>query len=131
MNEHIDPDFGDAFLENLPVLGFFVVEQRVHVDGLVVLAHAGINSDLAEQSFHAERAGLIGDDGHDQLAQFGIAQQLRQQPHKHHGRRNFASVRAFVKFLEVRIGNGFQRRRPALCAWACIRQAAGGAPAYI
>ena len=39
---------GDAFLENLPVLGFFVVEQRVHVDRFVVLADAGIDSHLAE-----------------------------------------------------------------------------------
>src|SRR5579864_8097182 len=39
---------GNSFLENLTVLRFFVIEQRVHVDRLVVLADAGINSHLAE-----------------------------------------------------------------------------------
>ncbi len=68
--------FSDAFFQNLPILGFFVIEQRVHVDGFVILADAGIDSDLPEQGFHTKCAGFVGDDGHDELAEFGIAQQL-------------------------------------------------------
>ena len=110
MNEHIEPDFGDSFFENLPVLGFLVVEQRVHVDGFIVLAHAGVDSDLPEERFHAEGAGFVGNDGHDELAEFRIAQQLCQQSHEDHRGRNFAALGAFVEFLEVRIGDRFQWR---------------------
>src|SRR5256884_2633933 len=35
--------FGDAFFQNLPLLRFLVVEQRVHVHGLVALADARID----------------------------------------------------------------------------------------
>src|SRR4029077_4480537 len=49
--------FGDAFLKNLTVFGFLVIKKRVHVDRLVELAHAGVNSHLAEESLHAESAG--------------------------------------------------------------------------
>src|SRR5579864_9636000 len=37
------PGYRYAFLENLPVLGFLVIEQRVHVDRFVELAHVGVN----------------------------------------------------------------------------------------
>ena len=39
---------GDAFFENLSVLRFLVIQQRVHIHGLVALAHAGINAHGAE-----------------------------------------------------------------------------------
>src|SRR6516225_9579448 len=38
--------FGDAFFQDLPVLGFLVVEQRVHVDWFIVLTDTGINTNL-------------------------------------------------------------------------------------
>ena len=85
MNEH-RACFGDAFLKNLAVLRFFVIEERIHVDRLIVLAHARINPHLAEQRLHAEGASLVGDNGHNELAQLRIAQQFRQQPHEDHGR---------------------------------------------
>ena len=101
--------FGDAFFENLPVFRFLVVEQRVHVDWLVELAYAGINSYLAEQGFHAEGACFVGNDRNDKLADFGIAQQLGQHAHEDHGRGNFTAFGAFVEFLEVRFGNRRER----------------------
>ena len=70
---------GDALFENLAVLRFAVVEQRVRVDRLVELADVRIDADLAEQRVHAERARLVGDDRHDALADLLVAQQLRQQ----------------------------------------------------
>ena len=48
------------------------------------------------------------------FAEFRIAQQLGQQPHEHHGRRNFAAFGAFVEFLEVRFRKWLQRSRAHL-----------------
>ena len=39
------------------------------------------------------------------LPSSGSRSNLRQQPHEHHGRRNFAAVGAFVEFLEMRLRN--------------------------
>src|SRR5262249_3004197 len=39
---------GDALFQNLPVFGFLVIKQRVHIYGFVELANARIDSDLAE-----------------------------------------------------------------------------------
>ena len=61
-----------------------------------------------------------GNNWHDQLADFRIAQQLSQQANEDHGRRNFAAFGAFVKFLEVRFGN----RRNRLGANLAFRQIA-------
>ena len=60
---------GDAFLENLAVLRFLVVEEHFRIVRLVELALAGVDSELAEQRLHAEGAGLVGDDGHHALAE--------------------------------------------------------------
>ena len=65
--------FGDALFQNLAVLGFLVIQQGVHVDGLVALADAGINARGAEERLHAERARFVGNDGDDELADFRIA----------------------------------------------------------
>jgi hypothetical protein len=78
--------FGDALFQNLPVLGFFVVQQGVDVDGFVELTAAAVDSDLAEEGFHAERTGFIGDNGNDKLPDFGIAQHLAQHADEGHGR---------------------------------------------
>ena len=109
MNERHRARFGDAFFENLPVLGFLVVEQRVHIDRFVILADAGIDADLPEERFHTERARLIGHNRNDKLALFRIAQQLGQQPHKHHRGGNFATVGALVELLEMSVREGLQR----------------------
>ena len=66
----------------------------------------GVDSALAEQGLHAEGTGFIGYDGDDQLADFRFAQQAREHPRKHHGRRDFAAVRPLLEFLEH-----FVRRR--------------------
>src|SRR3984885_374582 len=104
--------FGNSFLQNLAALGFFVVEQRVHVHGLIKLAHAGVNSNLAEQRFHAEGAGFVGHNRNDQLGQSRIAQKFGQQPDKPYSRRSFEAVGSFVEFFEVRFGHGLQRLGP-------------------
>ena len=60
---------GDAFFENLSVLLFVVVKQRLAVHRLVKLALGRINADVLEQRVEAERARLVGNDGHDVSAQ--------------------------------------------------------------
>ena len=102
---------GDAFLEDLSVLGFFVVEQGVHVDRLVKLADAGVDTHLAEQRFHAKGAGFVRDNGHDELADLRVAQQFSQQADEDHGGGNVAALGAFVKLLEVRFRNRADRFR--------------------
>ena len=91
---------GDAFLEDLPFLRFLVVEQRVHVDRLVELTDVRVDADLPEERLHAERARLVGDDRHDELADFLVAQHLRQHPHERHRRRRLAAFAALVEFGE-------------------------------
>ena len=94
--------FGDALFENLAVFRLLVIKEGVHVDRLVELADAGINSDLAEERLHAEGARFVGNDGHDELADFGIAQQLREHAHEDHGGRSFAAFGAFVELFKDR-----------------------------
>ena len=59
-----------------------------------------------------------GNDRHDQLADFRVAQQFSQQTHENHGGRNFAAFRAFVEFLEV----GLRNRSNGLGAHFALRQ---------
>ena len=97
------PGFRDALFEDLPVARFLVIEQRVAVDRLVQLADVRVDPDLAEQRLHAERARLIRDDWHDELANLVVAQHLRQHLHEHHRRRDLAVVGARVELLEDRL----------------------------
>ena len=92
--------FGNSLFEDLSVFGFLVIEQGVHIDGLVALADAGINSHGAEQRFHAEGAGFVGNDRHYQLSDFWILQHFAQHADEGHGGGNFAAVAACEKFIE-------------------------------
>src|SRR5208282_1960490 len=92
--------FGDAFLENLAVLSFLVVKQRIDVDRFVTLSDAGIDSRRAEERLHAERAGFVRHDGHDNLADLRVLEHLSQHRDIGHGGGNFAALAAGEKFLE-------------------------------
>ena len=83
-----------------PFCGFLVVEQGVDVDGFVFLADAGIDADGAEKRFHTEGAGFIGNDGNDELADFGVLEHFAKHGDEGHGGGNFAAFAAVVKFLE-------------------------------
>ena len=52
------PGFGDAFLENLPVLRFLVIEKRIHVDRLVFLADVRVDADLRGKAPPCRRCAL-------------------------------------------------------------------------
>ena len=85
---------GDALLEHLAVLGLAVGQHEVGVDRVVQLAPRGVDTDLAEEGVHAERASLVGHDGHDAAAHAGIAQQVAQQLAEGHRGRRFLRPRA-------------------------------------
>ena len=123
------PGFGDAFLENLAVGGFLVIEEHVHVDRLVHLADVRVDADLPEQRLHAEGARFVGHDRHDEVAEVLVAQQLRQQPHEHHRGRGLAALGALVKLLEQLVRHAGERLSTAPCGWAGIRRAPGAARA--
>ena len=77
---------GDALLEDLAVGRLGVRQQQVVVDRLVLLALRGVDLQLAEQRVHAERAGLVGDDRHDALAELRRrGTRLRSRRVKRHG----------------------------------------------
>ena len=103
------PGFGDAFLENLPVLRFLVIEERIHVDRLVLLADVGVDADLPEERLHAEGARFVGNNRHDQIANLFVPQQLRQDPHEHHRRRGLAAFGALGELVEERIDRRVER----------------------
>ena len=76
------PRLVDSLFEHLAVFGLSVVHQLTGVDRLVQLAFAGINAALPEQRFHAERARLVGNDGHDAFADalLSFSKPLRIRP---------------------------------------------------
>ncbi len=111
----------DAFLEDLSVRRLLVIKERVHVDRLVQLSHVRVDADLAEKGLHPERSRLVGHDRHHDLAEVGVAQQLRQQTHEHHRRRGGTPVGALGElFEELRVG----RRRERRCFRIAERQRA-------
>ena len=107
---------GDPLFEDLAVLRLLVIEERVHVDRLVLLADVRVDADGAEERLHAERARLVGNDRHDQVADFLVAQQLRQHPHEHHRRRRLAPFGALVELLEDAARSARAAARRGRCA---------------
>ena len=73
--------FVDTFLQDLTGFIFLVVHHLVFVDRRVLLTSGVINTDLAEQAFHAEGAGFVDQDGHHTWAEGLVTQQLRQKAH--------------------------------------------------
>ena len=123
---------GDSFFENLAVLRFLVVQEHVAVHGLVQLALAGVDADLPEQRFHAECAGFVGNDRHDQLADLRILQQSFDDADEGRGGRSLAAARTLQRFLEsVELAARSSRSAWRARASASIRPAPDAAPADI
>ena len=125
--------FGDSFLQNLPVFCFAIIEQHVDVVRLIELALAGVNANLPDDRFHAERAGFVRNNRHHQLADFRVLHQVAQHADEAHGRRDGAAFRSFQRFLESFQSAGLRiRAHPGgRRAWACNRPALCAAPACI
>ena len=103
------PGFGDPLFQNLPVLRFLVIKEGVHVDRLVHLPGVRVDPDGTEERLHPERARLVRNDWHDQVADFLVAQELREHPHEHHRRRGLAPLGALVELLENRLERRLDR----------------------
>ena len=94
-----------------PSVGLGVRQQQVVVDRLVLLALRRVDLQLAEQRVHAERAGLVGDDRHDVLAELLVTRQVAQQAGEaHRGADGLAA--GTLGQLGERLGGG-QRQRLA------------------
>ena len=103
---------GNAFFENLAVLGFVVIEQRLAIDGLVELSLGRVNTDLAEQRIHAEGPRFVGNDRHDAFADLLVTQQLGQDSHGRHGGRHRMVARTFEEFRIIDRFRNSQRASP-------------------
>src|SRR4029077_14215763 len=109
--------FGDALFKDLAVFRFLVIEKSVDVDGFVFLADAGIDADGAEKGFHTEGARFVGNDGHDELADFGMLQHFAKHGDKGHGGGNFAAIAAVVEFAEEFVVVGDKRGGADFALW--------------
>ncbi len=75
--------FGDAFLQNLAVLGFVVeAEAGLLVHRLVKLALGRIDADLAEERINPEGARFVGNNRHDAPAHLRVPRQHGQEADK-------------------------------------------------
>ena len=90
----------DAFLENLALLVLAVIRELVGVLRRVELAERGVDADLAEHAFHAERSRLVGHDRHDARADALVAHERRQNSDERHRRRELAIAAALELALE-------------------------------
>src|SRR3989441_4068706 len=107
--------FGDSLFENLAVLCFLVIEQRVDIHGLVFLPDTGVDAHGAEERFHAEGARLVRHNGHDELADLRILQHLSQHGDESHGGRDLAALAAAEEFREEIVvvrANGLRAHAP-------------------
>ena len=73
--------FVDPFLQDLTSLVLLVVHHLVFIDRRVLLSGRVVDSDLTEQTLHAERTGLVNQNGHDAGTDFLLTQQLGQKAH--------------------------------------------------
>ena len=103
------PGLGDALLEDLAAHIFPVPGDGLAVLWFVQLTLGGVDAQLPEQPFHAEGAGLVGDYGHNALADLLVLDQGGQQTDKGHGGRQLALARAFEQSSEAIQGRGGQR----------------------
>ena len=92
--------FGDSLFEDLAVLRFLVIEQRVDIDRLIELPDVRVDSHLSEQRFHAERTSFVGDDGNDQMSDGFVTQHLREHANKDHRGRSLAAFGALGELFE-------------------------------
>ena len=94
--------FVDAFLQNLAVFGLFIVAELPGVLRGIQLAEPGMDANLAEQAFHAERARLVRHDGHDQFADVDVFEQRAEDINESHGGRHVAFAAALQEAVEAR-----------------------------
>ena len=94
----------DTVLQNLTLLVFLVVGDDVAVLRGVLLTVRAVDADLAEQTFHTEGTGFVGQDRNDALADGLVFQQHVQGTHERHGGGDLA------RLLTQQRAKGIQRR---------------------
>ena len=78
-------------MQNLTGFVFLVVHHLVFVDRRVLLTSGVVNTDLAEQAFHAKGARFVDQDGYHAGTDRLVTQQLGQKAHIRLGGRNFTA----------------------------------------
>ena len=76
----------------MPIRRLAVIHHLVLIDRNVFLTLGRIDPDLAEQAFHAERAGFIGKDRNNARPDILVAQQLIEHAHEGLRGRYFAAL---------------------------------------
>ena len=120
--------FVDAHVEELTAHGFFVREEHLAVDGEVVLPVRVVDLRGREERVDSEGAGLIGDDGHDPLAQSLLAHEVLEQPDEGHRRGRHLLPGALLRLCERLV----TRRRQGdlvVLGFACRQESAELTPA--
>src|SRR5690606_24959194 len=102
--------FVNPFLQKLAILRFAVVHDLVFVDRHVLLPFGSINPNLAEQAFHAEGTGFVGQNRYHTRAKLLVTQNLIQNPDKGLGCGNFTAFSSrfqyWLEHLQARHGQG-------------------------
>ena len=73
--------FVNALLQNLARFVFFVVHHLVFINRCVLLTRWVVNTDLAEQTFHAKGTRFVYQNGNHAGAQSLVAQELCEETH--------------------------------------------------
>ena len=84
--------FADTFFQDLAIHGLAVTEHGSYVFRFILLANAGIYTDLFEQIGHAKGACFIGDDRDNARPELRVFHQLPKNTHKRHGGGHFFVV---------------------------------------
>ncbi|CAB4918616.1 unannotated protein [freshwater metagenome] len=89
----------DALVQDLTDRALLVGEHQFRVDRGVQLAVAVVDLQRREPRVHTERAGLVGNDRHDSVADLLVSQQLLHDAHERHGGGDFLLARALAERL--------------------------------
>ena len=112
----------NALLQELPVRRLAVIHHLVLVDRNVFLAFGCVDADLAEQAFHAERAGFIGKDRNNARPDILVAQQLIEHAHERLRGRYFAALGRGGQHGGEHLKRGYPQR--LVCVGASLGQVA-------
>jgi hypothetical protein len=87
----------DADVHDLTLRALLVGEQQLAVDRGVVLAVRVVDLRGREEGVQAERARLVGDDRNDAVAEVLRAQQVLEQAHERHRRRDLLRAGSLLR----------------------------------
>ena len=103
----------DALVQDLAGSRLLVRQHEFAVDGVVRLAPRRVDAQRREQCVHAERAGLVGDDRDEALADVFIACEVLEQAHECHRGGHALRTRTAAGDVVHRVAGQHERTRLA------------------